>query len=178
MSNIRARMAPSPTGEYHIGHIRTVLYNYAFCKKEKGKFIIRIEDTDQERYVEGAVERILDVILDYKLDWDEGPGKEGEYGPYIQSQRLDLYKKYAKELVEKGHAYYCFCTKERLDSMREEQQKKGLSKTMYDGHCRNLSKTDVEKSLINNISYVVRLKVPQNEKISFDDAVYGHLEFN
>jgi len=117
---IRTRMAPSPTGEYHIGHIRTLLFNYAYAKKFEGKFIIRIEDTDRKRYVEGAVPRILDTIKSFGLEWDEGPDIGGPYGPYTQSQRLEIYKKYALELVEKGCAYYCFCSREHLDKVRKE----------------------------------------------------------
>lgn len=171
-------MAPSPTGEYHIGHIRTVLYNYAFSKKHEGKFVIRIEDTDQQRLVEGAVDKILDVIRDYDLDWDEGPRKDGEFGPYIQSERLDIYRDHAKKLVDYGTAYYCFCTKEDLDQMRKEQQAKGAPKTMYDGRCRNLSSEQVAKFLSEGRSHVIRLKVPKDEVIEFDDLVYGHLTFD
>ncbi len=177
MHGVRTRMAPSPTGEYHIGHIRTVLYNYAFAKKNGGKFLLRIEDTDQERYVEGATERILEVIKDYHLDWDEGPIKGGEYGPYTQSERLPIYKEYVDKLIDKGMAYYCFCTKERLDEMREAQMKEGLSKTMYDGHCRNLTREEVEQKLSQNTPYVVRLKVPKDEVITFTDAVFGEISF-
>ncbi len=178
MKSVRTRMAPSPTGEYHIGHIRTVLYNYAFARKNQGKFIIRIEDTDQERLVEGAVDRILDVIKDYGLDWGEGPRKGGEYGPYVQSERLDIYKKRAQELIDKGAAYYCFCTKDDLDQMRKEQQDEGLPKTMYDGRCGKLSAEKIAQNLSEGKPYVVRLKVPKGEIVEFDDEVYGHLSFS
>lgn len=171
-------MAPSPTGEYHIGHIRTVLYNYAFAKKHDGDFLIRIEDTDRERFVEGATDRILDVIKDYKLDWDEGPRKEGEYGPYIQSERLDIYKHHAEELVEKGAAYHCFCSKERLDSLRKEQKEKGLPVTRYDKKCLGLSKADVQERLAAGEPYVIRLNVPENREINFHDEVYGDISIN
>lgn len=171
-------MAPSPTGEYHVGHIRTVLYNYAFSKKNKGVFIIRIEDTDRVRYVPGATERILDVIGDYGLSWDEGPRKGGEVGPYVQSERLDIYKKYAEELVEKGKAYYCFCSKERLDELRDEQQKQGLPVTKYDKKCLSLSAEDVKKNLDSGMPHVIRLNVPSNEDISFKDVVFGEITIN
>jgi len=178
MTQVRTRMAPSPTGEYHIGHIRTVLYNYALSKKNEGKFIIRIEDTDQQRLVEGAVDRILSIIKDYGLDWDEGPKKGGEYGPYIQSERLDIYNNHALKLIDSGKAYYCFCTKDDLDQMRKEQQAKGAPKTMYDGRCRNLPAEEIAKNLSEGKSHVIRLKVPKDEIIEFDDLVYGHLSFN
>ena len=134
-NKIRVRMAPSPTGDYHIGHIRTLLYNWAFAKKNKGKLILRIEDTDRERYIEGAVEKILGVINDYGLSWDEGPKVGGPYVPYEQSKRLGIYNKHAKILIEKGSAYYCFCSKDRLEEVRKQQQQKGLPTTKYNKHC-------------------------------------------
>ncbi|KKS26582.1 MAG: Glutamate-tRNA ligase [candidate division WWE3 bacterium GW2011_GWC1_42_102] len=143
---VRTRMAPSPTGEYHVGHIRTLMYNYAFARQNKGKFILRIEDTDRERYVPGAVERIQDVIKMMGFEWDEGPGAGGPHAPYTQSERLDLYKKYALELVEKGHAYYCFCTEERLSKLREEQKASGSEFTKYDRLCLNLKKEEIEEN--------------------------------
>lgn len=175
---IRVRMAPSPTGEYHIGHIRTIIYNLAFARKNNGKFIIRIEDTDRGRYVEGAVDRILDVIKDYGLTWDEGPRVGGEYGPYIQSERLDLYKKYALELVEKKVAYYCFCTSERLEKMREEQRAKGIVAAKYDKLCLKLSLEEVKKNLSENKPYVIRLNVPSNKDVTFHDVVFGTITVN
>jgi len=178
MQSIRTRMAPSPTGDYHIGHIRTVLYNYALSKKHGGKFIIRIEDTDQVRLVEGAVDRILDVIGEYGLNWDEGPKKGGDFGPYTQSERLDIYKDHAQKLIDGGNAYYCFCSKEDLDQMRKEQQAQGLPKTMYDGRCKNLPAEKIAQFLSEGKSYTVRLKVPSGETIEFDDEVYGHLSFS
>jgi glutamyl-tRNA synthetase len=175
---VRVRMAPSPTGEYHIGHIRTVIYNWAFAKKHNGTFIIRIEDTDRGRYVEGAIDRILDVITDYGFDWGEGPRVGGDYGPYIQSERLDLYKKYAIELVEKKAAYYCFCTAERLEKMREEQKAKGIIAAKYDKHCLSLSKEEIEKSLEESKPHVIRLNVPKDRIISFEDVVFGKISVN
>ena len=174
---IRTRMAPSPTGEYHIGHIRTLLYNWAFAKKNKGKFIVRIEDTDRERYVEGAVERILDVISDYGFDWDEGPRVGGEYGPYIQSKRLDIYKSYAQTLLDKGFAYYCFCSEERLAKMREEQKSHGVISTKYDRFCLNLSKEEIEKKLKENTPYVVRMKIPRDTTVKYKDLILGEVTF-
>lgn len=177
-SEVRTRMAPSPTGEYHIGHIRTLLYNWAFAKKNKGKFIIRIEDTDRERYVKGATDKILDVIKDYGFDWDEGPRVGGKYAPYIQSERLEIYKKYAEELVREGKAYYCFCTEERLAKMREEQKRRGFPSTKYDRFCLSLSRDEVEKNLKEGKPYVIRLKVPDNKKISFEDLVFGKISYD
>ncbi|MCA9397729.1 hypothetical protein KC573_02770 [candidate division WWE3 bacterium] len=116
---VRTRMAPSPTGEYHIGSLRTMLYNYAWAKKNNGKFILRIEDTDRTRLVEGALDRIMEDITDYGMDWDEGPRVEGEYGPYIQSDRIAIYPEYATKLVEDGNAYHCFCTSDELKEMRD-----------------------------------------------------------
>ncbi|MBN1162212.1 glutamate--tRNA ligase [Patescibacteria group bacterium] len=175
---VKTRMAPSPTGEYHIGHIRTLLYNYAFARKESGKFLIRIEDTDRERYVDGAVERILDVIEDYGFDWDEGPRVGGSCDSYIQSERLPIYKEKALELVSKGKAYYCFCTQERLKEMREMQQREGMPSTKYDRKCLQLTEKEVEKKLADNVPYVIRLKVPQGRIITYNDLVYGDMAVN
>lgn len=169
-------MAPSPTGEYHIGHIRTVLYNWAFAKKHEGKFIIRIEDTDRVRYIEGAMDKILDIIIDYGFTWDEGPRVGGAYGPYMQSERLEIYKKYALELVAKKAAYYCFCTVERLEKMRDEQRAKGITATKYDKHCLMLTPEAVEKKLQENIPYVIRLNVIPDKTISFHDEVFGDVQ--
>lgn len=174
---VRTRMAPSPTGEYHIGHIRTLLYNFAWAKKNKGHFVIRIEDTDRERYVEGAVDRILDVISDYGLSWDEGPRVDGPYGPYFQSERLGLYKKYAEQLVESGKAYYCFCTKERIDELRKKQaEEKKLPG--YDRRCRAVAIDQAKKRIADGEKFVIRLKVPDDEDLVFDDLVQGKISFN
>lgn len=174
---IRTRMAPSPTGEYHIGHIRTLLYNYAFAKKNNGQFIIRIEDTDQKRFVVGAQERILQVIKDYGLSWDEGPDIGGPFGPYVQTQRLEIYKKYIQELLDKDLAYYCFCTSDRLEKMRELQKiNKQIPK--YDRCCLKLTKEKIEENLKNNVPYVIRLKVPTNENIIFKDIIRGSIKIN
>ena len=173
---IRTRMAPSPTGEFHVGSLRTLLYDYALAKGSGGEFILRIEDTDQSRYVEGSVERMMKVLKDYGLDWDEGPEVGGPYEPYYQSQRLDIYRKYAMELVEKGKAYYCFCDEERLKNLREEQHGKGLV-SKYDKFCLSLSKEEVEKKLRDGTPYVIRLNVPSDETIEFEDMVLGKLSF-
>lgn len=175
---VRTRMAPSPTGEYHIGHIRTVLYDYALARQNKGKFIIRIEDTDQVRFVEGATDRILDVIKDYGLDWDEGPRVGGPYEPYFQSQRLDVYKKYVLQLVDKNDAYYCFCSTERLDKLRQDQKDRGLPVTKYDRLCLNLSKEETQKKLGEGLPYVIRQKMPENEMILFHDEIHGDVTVN
>lgn len=171
-------MAPSPTGEYHVGHIRTLMYNYAFARQHKGKFILRIEDTDRTRYVPGAVERIQDVIKSLGFEWDEGPGIGGKFAPYVQSERLEIYKKYAHELVEKGHAYYCFCTEERLEKLREDQKASGSPTTKYDRHCLNLSSGEIEEKLKSGTPYVIRMKMPDNEDISFDDLILGKITIN
>ncbi|HEX2867813.1 MAG TPA: glutamate--tRNA ligase [Ignavibacteriales bacterium] len=173
----RVRFAPSPTGYLHVGGLRTALYNYLFAKNQNGKFILRIEDTDRNRYVEGAVENLINVLKWIGLDYDEGPQKEGQYGPYMQSERLDIYKKYAEELVEKGHAYYCFCTPERLTELKEDQKAKGLQ-PKYDKHCMSLSKDEVKKNLDSGMPSVVRLNVPSDVKVSFDDIVRGRVEFD
>ncbi len=174
---VRTRMAPSPTGEYHIGHIRTLLYNYAWAKNNKGRFILRIEDTDRERLVEGAVDRILAVIRDYGLSYDEGPRVGGPFAPYYQSERLPIYQKYAKQLVDQGLAYYCFCSKERLEALRKKQQAEGKLPG-YDRHCRNLKPAEVKHKFAANESYVIRLKIPDGEEISFTDVVMGKIKVN
>jgi len=184
MKQFRLRFAPSPTGYLHIGGLRTALYNYLFAKHNKGKFILRIEDTDRTRYVEGAIENLIESLNWAGIEYDEGvfleDGKlvqKGDYGPYIQSERLDIYKKYVDELIEKGDAYYCFCSKERLDSVREEQKTKGLI-PRYDGFCRNLSLEEAQKRIENGEEYVVRLKLPHNKDIKFHDMVRGDIVIN
>ena len=174
---IRVRLAPSPTGYLHVGGLRTALYNYLFAKKNNGTFILRIEDTDRNRYVEGAVEKLIKALKWAGLHYDEGPEVGGEFGPYFQSQRLDIYKKYADELIAKGKAYYCFCSPERLKSLREEQEKQKLPQAKYDKHCLHLSKLEVEKNLSASIPNVVRLNIEQNQLIKFDDLIRGHVEF-
>lgn len=174
----RVRFAPSPTGYLHVGGLRTALYNYLFAKKTGGKFILRIEDTDRNRYVEGAVENLLESIKWSGLDYDEGPDKPGEYGPYQQSERLDIYKKYAEQLVADGKAYHCFCTPERLTKLREEQQAAKLPQAKYDKKCLHLSKEEIQQKLDAGEPYVIRLNVEPGPKVSFDDEVRGHVQFD
>ena len=172
----RVRFAPSPTGYLHVGGLRTALYNYLFAKNNNGKFILRIEDTDRNRYVEGAVENLIKTLKWVGLNYDEGPDNGGEYGPYYQSQRLDIYKAHAKILLEQGNAYRCFCTPERLTLLREEQQKVKLQ-GKYDKHCLHLTHEEVEQKLSEKILFVVRLNVPSEKIISFDDVIREHVEF-
>ena len=170
-------MAPSPTGDIHIGSLRTALYAYAYAKKIHGRFIVRIEDTDRKRLVAGAADRTLQVFKDFHLNYDEGPDVGGSYGPYIQTARLDIYQKYIKKLLDKGLAYYCFCTEERLATMRDMQKvaKKGPK---YDRLCLTLTKTQIAKNLDKGIPYVVRLKVPDNQTIVFKDVIRGEIKFS
>ncbi len=170
MDKVRTRFAPSPTGFMHIGNLRTCLYAYLFAKKNNGKFVLRIEDTDQERYVEGAVDVIYSTLKKAGIQHDEGPDKDCGYGPYIQSQRKSLYLDYAKELVDKGGAYYCFCDKERLDSLKDER---GVAK--YDKHCLSLNKEEVEKRIASGEPYVIRQNVPTEGFSEYDDMVFGHI---
>lgn len=168
---VRTRFAPSPTGFMHIGNLRTGLYAYLFAKQHGGKFILRIEDTDQERKVEGAEEMVYRTLKIAGLTYDEGPDKDGGYGPYVQTQRMGLYKEYAEKLVELGGAYYCFCDKERLESLKDEN---GVH--TYDKHCRNLSKEEVERRLNAGEPYVIRQKVPENVMTSYTDMVFGEIK--
>ena len=174
-SNVRTRFAPSPTGYMHVGNLRTALYAYLKAKSCGGTFVLRIEDTDQERYVEGAVDIIYNTLRETGLLWDEGPDKDGGYGPYVQSERMGLYLDYAKQLVQSGHAYYCFCDKQRLDEMRTIQKASGQA-PHYDGHCRNLSKEEIEENLAAGKPFVIRQKMPREGVTGFDDVVYGHIE--
>ncbi len=178
MSDVRVRFAPSPTGYLHVGGARTALFNYLFAKKVGGKFLLRIEDTDRSRYHEGALDEIFTSLRWMGLDWDEGPEVGGDCGPYFQSERLELYKKYADELVEKGLAYHCFCTSERLTALREEQEKGDKPQASgYDRHCRNLSADEVAKRIADGESSVVRLKIPDGETITFNDSIRGDISF-
>lgn len=168
---VRTRFAPSPTGYMHIGNLRTALYEYLIARANNGKFILRIEDTDQERYVEGAVDVIYKTLEMAGMSHDEGPDVGGDYGPYVQSERKNNYIDYAKELVEKGEAYYCFCTKERLDAMRAES---GETAAKYDRHCLSLSKEEIEENLKNNVPFVIRQKI-KGGTTTFHDEVYGSI---
>ncbi|HVZ12319.1 MAG TPA: glutamate--tRNA ligase [Patescibacteria group bacterium] len=171
---VRTRIAPSPTGQdLHVGNIYTGLLNYAYAKKHNGQFIIRVEDTDRERYVEGSEERILTSLKKFGLNYDEGPDIGGNFAPYRQSERLEIYTNYAKELISKGHAYYCFCTKERLDELRKKQTENG-EKTRYDRFCLN-NVEDSDTRIKNGEKHVVRLKVPDDEKIKFNDLIRGEI---
>lgn len=177
MNEVRTRFAPSPTGYLHVGGLRTALYNFLFAKKNNGKFILRIEDTDRSRYVEGAVENLINTLKWCELFYDEGPDVGGPFGPYIQSQRLKIYKQYAEDLVKKGHAYYCFCSPERLALLREEQLKKKVPQIKYDKHCLHLSSQQVKEKLERNENYVIRLNVPENQTVKFYDIIRGDVEF-
>lgn len=171
---VRTRYAPSPTGYMHIGNLRTALYEYLIARSMNGKFILRIEDTDQERFVEGAVDVIYNTLKLCGLKHDEGPDIGGPCGPYVQSQRRDIYLPYAKKLVEMGHAYYCFCSKERLEKLRSEAEAKGET-FMYDRHCLGLSKEEVEEKLARGEPWVIRQKMPREGSTTFEDVVYGSI---
>lgn len=174
MSTVRTRFAPSPTGFMHLGNLRSALYTYLYAKKHGGRFILRIEDTDQARYVEGAVEVIYNTLRSIGMQWDEGPDIGGDYGPYVQSERKEMYLPYAKQLVEAGKAYYCFCTKEELDERRAEAEKNG-GVWKYDKHCLHMPKEEVERRLAAGEPYVIRQNVPESGEASFDDVLYGHI---
>jgi len=184
MSEIRTRFAPSPTGRMHVGNLRTALYEYLIAKHENGTFILRIEDTDQERYVEGAVDIIYRTLQGTGLIHDEGPDKDGGYGPYVQSERVKsgIYMKYAKELIDKGEAYYCFCTKERLASLKtstvssvEDGDEEAKEYTKYDKHCLHLSKEEIEANLAAGKPFVIRQNIPTEGTTTFRDAIYGEI---
>jgi len=172
---VRTRFAPSPTGFMHIGNLRTAIFAYLIAKHDNGDFILRIEDTDQTRKVDGAVEFIYDTCALCGLNFDEGPNNGGNYGPYTQSERLDIYKEYAHKLVEMGKAYYCFCSEERLEELRQEADKYKVA-FQYDGHCANLSKEEIEEKLKNNEPYVIRQKMPRDGVSSYEDIVYGEIK--
>ena len=184
---VRLRFAPSPTGYLHIGGLRTALYNYLYAKQNGGKFLLRIEDTDRTRYVEGAIENLIHELKWAGVEADEGVCLDendkitevGECGPYIQSERVEkgIYNKYAEELIEKGYAYYCFCSKERLDDVKNQQKADGKI-PRYDGLCRGVSIEDAKKRIANGESYVIRLKLPENRDIVFEDVIKGRITIN
>ena len=169
------RFAPSPTGYLHIGSLRTVLYNYLYAKQNGGKFLLRVEDTDRTRLVDGSVENMISVLTKVWLTPDEGPNKPGNVWPYYQSERLDIYKKYVDQLIQDDKAYYCFCSSQRLEDLRAEQKELWLA-TKYDKHCRYLSEDEIQEKLNSWIPYTVRLKVPEWKKIVFHDTVKGKIE--
>ena len=175
MSKVRTRFAPSPTGRMHVGNLRTALYAYLIAKHEDGDFLLRIEDTDQERYVEGAVDIIYRTMKEAGLEHDEGPDKDGGVGPYVQSERqaAGIYMEYAKKLIEKGEAYYCFCDKERLESLKTEVAGKEI--VVYDKHCLHLSKEEVEAKLAAGVPFVIRQNNPTTGTTTFHDDIYGDI---
>ena len=176
MSKIRTRFAPSPTGRMHVGNLRSALYEFLIAKHAGGDFMLRIEDTDQERYVEGAVDIIYNTMAKTGLVHDEGPDKDGGFGPYVQSERMQtgIYMKYAKELVEKGEAYYCFCDKERLSTLKSEVVE-GKEISVYDKHCLSLSKEEIEANLAAGKPFVIRQNIPNEGKTTFHDELYGDI---
>ncbi|MCR5532241.1 MAG: glutamate--tRNA ligase [Lachnospiraceae bacterium] len=177
---IRTRFAPSPTGRMHVGNLRTALYEFLTAKHEGGDFILRIEDTDQQRYVEGAVDIIYRTMAETGLVHDEGPDKDKGFGPYVQSERLKtgVYMKYAKELIEKGEAYYCFCTKERLENLPGVKDSQGNEISKYDKHCLSLTKEEIEANLAAGMPYVIRQNIPTTGTTTFIDALYGDITVN
>ena len=176
MTKIRTRFAPSPTGRMHVGNLRSALYEFLIAKHDGGDFMLRIEDTDQERFVEGAVDIIYDTLAKAGLSHDEGPDKDGGYGPYVQSERMKtgIYMKYAKELIDKGEAYYCFCDKERLSTLKTEVVE-GKEIMIYDKHCLHLSKEEIEKNLAEGKPFVIRQNNPTEGKTTFHDEIYGDI---
>ena len=174
---VRTRFAPSPTGYMHVGNLRTALYTYLQARHNGGTFILRIEDTDQGRLVEGATDIIYNTLRATGLTWDEGPDIGGPVGPYVQSQRMGMFKQYAEQLVKAGKAYYCFCTEERLNDLHEQQKANGEI-SHYDGHCRDLPQEEINAKLAAGVPYVIRQKIPAEGVTGFDDVVYGHIEVN
>jgi glutamyl-tRNA synthetase len=176
MSEVRVRFAPSPTGYLHVGGLRTALYNYLFARHHGGKFILRIEDTDRSRYVEGALENLLKNLTDCGLDYDEGPDKDGGFGPYVQSERTDIYREHVQQLLDQDNAYRCFCTPERLDELRS-LQKLRKEAPGYDGRCRHLSRDQIEENLAGKLPHTVRLRVPEKATIKYQDEIRGWVSF-
>ncbi len=176
MSEVRVRFAPSPTGYLHVGGLRTALYNFLFARHHNGKMVLRIEDTDRTRYVEGAVENLIRTLKWTGITYDEGPDVGGPYGPYVQSERLELYREHAQKLIDSGHAYYCFCTPERLEKMRAEQIAR-KEPPRYDGTCRRLTPEEVQEKLRAGVQHVVRLKMPREGETTFHDIIRGDVTF-
>jgi glutamyl-tRNA synthetase len=175
--NVRVRFAPSPTGYLHIGSLRMVVFNYLVAKKYNGRMILRIEDTDQKRQIDDAIDKLLHILNWLGLDFDEGPHIGGDYGPYIQSERKKIYEKYALKLIEKGHAYRCFCDEDRLEKMRQKQKEQKKA-PKYDQHCRNLSEEEIQKNLEQNKPFVIRQKIPNKGVTKVQDKLRGEIEFN
>ena len=175
MSQVRTRFAPSPTGYLHLGGLRTALYTYLLARKNNGVFILRIEDTDQEREVPGAIQLIYDSLRAAGLTYDEGPDVGGDYGPYIQTQRKHLYLPHAMQLVESGHAYPCFCTKEELEQRRQAAVARGET-FKYDKHCLGIPKDEAKQRMASGEPYVIRQNVPLEGHAGFDDLLYGRIE--
>ncbi|MGB9773371.1 MAG: glutamate--tRNA ligase [Bacteroidota bacterium] len=173
---VRVRFAPSPTGYLHVGGLRTALYNFLFARKYGGSFILRIEDTDRTRYVKGAVENLIETLRWAGIEYDEGPDKGGAFGPYIQSERLELYRQYAQMLLEQGKAYRCFCSEERLETMRREQQRRGIP-SKYDRTCLRLSATEIQQKIDSGVPYAIRMKMPESSIVRFHDLIRGEIEF-
>ncbi len=176
-NHTRVRFAPSPTGYLHVGGLRTALYNFLFARKTGGKFVLRIEDTDRARFVEGAVENLIETLKWCGLNYDEGPGIDAEYGPYVQSERLSIYNEHVSNLIAGKKAYYCFCSPERLTALREEQQKQKIQ-AKYDKHCLNLSPNEIETKIKNGEPHVVRLNVEPDTKVLVEDLIRGTVEFD
>src|SRR6056297_196010 len=173
---IRTRFAPSPTGFLHIGGLRTALFNYLIAKSGQGETILRIEDTDQKREVEGAVDKLNQILEWAGINFEEGPTQGGDHGPYIQSQRKEIYSQYAQELLKTGQAYYCFCDSDRLEKMRQEQKQKGLP-PRYDGKCRDLNSEEVNKKIEQGENYVIRQKMPLEGEVVASDLLRGEIRF-
>ncbi len=169
MQNVRTRFAPSPTGYMHIGNLRTALYAFLFARKNKGEFLLRIEDTDLERYVDGAVDIIYKTLSEVGMNYDEGPDKGGPCGPYVQSERKEIYQKHAKELIRTGAAYYCFCKKERLEQIHKD------GATKYDKHCLRLTKAEIDKKIAAGEPYVIRQNMPETGSTTYTDLVFGDI---
>lgn len=174
--SVRVRYAPSPTGLQHIGGVRTALFNYFFARSQGGQFILRVEDTDQERYSDESLQDLYDTFEWLGIKWDEGPDVGGEFGPYVQSQRFELYKEYAQKLIDEGHAYRCYCTSERLDALRAEQQKDKKSHQGYDYHCRDLSDEERAAKEAQGLPFVIRFKIPPKQDVVFQDELLGKVK--